>query len=340
MMLKEALEAPEVVASQLVDAASPWHIAEALAATPVRIALTVARGSSDHAAAYFASVAMSKLGIPVASLPMSVMTHQRARLKVEHSMALAFSQSGKSPDLVETMALLCGLGARSVAVVNETASPLAAACDSLLPVLAGQESSVAATKSYIGMLSRSAQLVAHWLKASSGDASLCDAINALPEALHDAGMLDWSHAVDVLAGVDRMLVIGRGAGLALALEAALKLKETSGIQAEAFSSAEVRHGPMELIDKGYPLLVFALPGPEQAGLLQFASDMRSRGATVLLAAPDGVERADLTVVAMTDPVLNAIPAALSFYVMAAQLAEARGRDPDQPRHLKKVTETH
>src|SRR5258705_267676 len=142
-------------------------------------------------------------------------------------------------------------------------------------------SRVAAIKSYIAMLSISAQLVAHWQK----DAELLGALNTLPEALERAGKLDWSKAVDELRGIERMIVIGRGLGLAIAQEAALKLKETSGIQAEAFSSAEVRHGPMELIDRDYPLLVFAPRGPEQAGLLQLAHDMRARGARALLAAP-------------------------------------------------------
>jgi glucosamine--fructose-6-phosphate aminotransferase (isomerizing) len=139
-------------------------------------------------------------------------------------------------------------------------------------------------------------------------------------------------------------VIGRGLGLAIAQEAALKLKETSGIQAEAFSSAEVRHGPMELINRDYPLLVFAPSGPEQAGLLQLVRDMRSRGANVLLAAPKDVldVPADLTLplVSTASPALDPIAAILSFYVMAADLAAARGRNPDAPRHLNKVTETH
>jgi glucosamine--fructose-6-phosphate aminotransferase (isomerizing) len=137
-----------------------------------------------------------------------------------------------------------------------------------------------------------------------------------------------------------MLVIGRGAGLAIAQEAALKLKETSGIQAEAFSSAEVQHGPMELIERDYPVLVFAPRGPEQAGLIQFAGAMRQRGARVLLAAPADVESATLALSCTADPALDPIAAILSFYVMAAHLAVARGRDPDTPLHLRKITETH
>jgi glucosamine--fructose-6-phosphate aminotransferase (isomerizing) len=335
-MLKEALASAETVAAQLKEPSHVEILAAKLAQQPRHVALTVARGSSDHAASYFASLTMSRLGVPVASLPMSVATLQQAPLQVRDQLALAFSQSGKSPDLVGTMEALRKAGALTVAAVNAPNSPLADACEFHLPLVAGPELSVAATKSYIAMLSISAQLVAHWQK----DDALLGALNTLPDALHAAGKLDWSKAVDELRGVERMIVIGRGLGLAIAQEAALKLKETSGIQAEAFSSAEVRHGPMELIDRDYPLLVFAPRGPEQAGLLQLARDMQARGARVLLAAPDDVAEASLPLAPTAHAALDPIAAILSFYVMAAGLAAARGRNPDAPRHLNKVTETH
>ncbi|HXZ08524.1 MAG TPA: SIS domain-containing protein [Paraburkholderia sp.] len=335
-MLNEALASADVVAQQLDDTSRVQALARKLAEEPRHVALTVARGSSDQAASYFASLTMSRLGVPVASLPMSVATLQQAPLKVQGQLAIAFSQSGKSPDLVGTMIALREAGALTVAAVNAPSSPLAEACEFHLPLVAGPELSVAATKSYIAMLSLSAQLVAHWQR----DDALLAALGTLPEVLHRAGTLDWSKAVDELRDVERMIVIGRGLGLAIAQEAALKLKETSGIQAEAFSSAEVRHGPMELIDRDYPLLVFAPRGPEQAGLIQLAHDMQARGARVLLAAPDDVAQASLPLVSTDHPALDPIAAILSFYVMAAGLAAARGRNPDTPRHLNKVTETH
>ncbi|BFG72265.1 SIS domain-containing protein [Paraburkholderia terrae] len=335
-MLKEALASADVVAAQLNDTSRVEALAARLAQEPRHVALTVARGSSDHAASYFASLTMSRVGLPVASLPMSVATLQQAPLQVRNQLALGFSQSGKSPDLVGTMQALREAGALTVAAVNVPGSPLEDACEFYLPLLAGPELSVAATKSYIAMLSVSAQLVAHWQK----DEALLDGLKSLPDALRRAGALDWSKAVDELRDAERMIVIGRGLGLAIAQEAALKLKETSGIQAEAFSSAEVRHGPMELIDRDYPLLVFAPRGPEQAGLLQLARDMQARGARVLLAAPDDVPEATLPLVSTAHAALDPIAAILSFYVMAAGLAAARGRNPDAPRHLMKVTETH
>lgn len=235
-----------------------------------------------------------------------------------------------------TIKALRDAGALTAAMVNVADSPLAVAAGTELPLLAGPELSVAATKSYIAMLAMSAQLVAFWQR----DAAFLDAVRALPDALERAGSLDWSKAVDELRDVKQMIVIGRGAGLAIAQEAALKLKETSGIQAEAFSSAEVRHGPMELIGRDYPLLVFAPRGPEQAGLIELARDMQKRGARVLLAAPADVADAVLPLVETADAALDPIGAILSFYVMAAGLAAARGRNPDEPRYLNKVTETH
>ncbi|WP_224042033.1 SIS domain-containing protein [Paraburkholderia unamae] len=334
-MLEEALAAPAVVAAQLADPSRVEALAALLTERAPQVALTVARGSSDHAASYFASLAMNWLGVPVASLPMSVATLRRAPLRVGGQLALAFSQSGRSPDLVGAMGALREAGALTVAAVNAPDSPLAAACEWQLPLAAGPELSVAATKSYVAMLALSAQLVAAW----SRERALNEALATLPAALHAACELDWHSAIDALCEADRMIVIGRGPGLAIAQEAALKLKETSGIQAEAFSGAEVRHGPMELIDRAYPLLVFAPRGPEQDGLLQLAHDMRERGARVLLAAPPAVAGANLPLLETGHEALDPIAAILPFYVMAAGLAAARGRNPDTPRHLNKVTQT-
>lgn len=336
-MLEEALSSYKAVDAQLQQLDPQMiEIAGRLNRQPPQVAMTVARGSSDHAANYFAYLTMQHVGIPVASLPMSVVTMQQAPLKVSGQAVFAFSQSGQSPDLVNSLRLLRKRGALSIAMVNAENSPLEAACEFSLPLCAGTESSVAATKSFIATLSASARLIAHWKQ----DAELLQAGLALPEGLRDAATQDWSLAVDVLRDCQRLMVIGRGAGFAIAQEAALKLKETSAIQAEAFSSAEVKHGPMALIDDNYPLLVFAPRGAEQAGLLSLAAEMRQRGARVLLAAPDDFSERDLTLSRAEHPALDPILAIQSFYVMAAGLAVARGMDPDQPRHLSKVTRTH
>lgn len=333
-MLEEALYAAEAVAAQHMYADEALAaLGRALAVERPSLALTVARGSSDHAANYFAYLAMQRLGVPVVSLPMSLVTLHRAPLAVKGQLAVALSQSGQSPDLIDTMKALGTAGARTAALVNKHQSPLAAACEWVVPLCAGDEKSVAATKSYITSLSAVARLVAHW----QADDALLAALANLPQRLTEATRQDWTPAVDALRDAERIMVVGRGLGFAVALEAALKFKETCAIQAEAFSGAEIKHGPMALIDDGYPLLIFAPRGPEQQGLIDLAEEMRGRGAKVLLAAPENIVSRDLTLALADDEALDPLLAIQSFYLMAARLSEARGLNPDVPRHLSKVT---
>lgn len=370
-MRLEALQAPEVTATLLArDDERYATLVGTLVREAPRALLTVARGSSDHAAHYMAYLMMARLGQLVTSLPMSVVTLYAGRLPCEGLVSVAFSQSGQSPDLLQPTQDFTRRGARTVAVVNDTASPLARASRWVLPLHAGAETSVAATKSFIAQLVAGARLVAEWERAQepaqeqdqepardrtqdlgqvpqrpdadpSGPAaaSLREALDRLPAALQQATAQDWSAALPVLAPAQRLMVIGRGPGLAVALEAALKFKETCGLQAEAYSGAEVRHGPMALVEAGYPLLVFAPRGPAQAGLLTLAEDLRARGARVLVAAPAGTGGAELPLVPTAHPDLDPIAAVQSFYLCVEALARARGRDPDAPPHLAKVTRT-
>jgi glucosamine--fructose-6-phosphate aminotransferase (isomerizing) len=308
---------------------------EVLRARPPAAILTVARGSSDHAAHFMAYLIMARLGKLVTSLPMSLVTLYQSNIESRGLLALAFSQSGQSPDLIGAMRFFHQSGALTGALVNDEASPLAKAAAHVFPLRAGEEKSVAATKSFIAQLAAGAQIVGAW----QADAAWQDALRELPAALHSATRNDWGTAVDVLADADRMFVIGRGTGLAVAMEAALKFKETCAIQAEAFSGAEVQHGPMALVGKGFPLLVFAPRGPAQAGLLAMAGQMRQRGARVLLAAPPGTPGAELPLITTGHADLDPVVAIQSFYVMVEALARARGHDPDRPRHLSKVTRT-
>ncbi|TWI56558.1 glutamine--fructose-6-phosphate transaminase [Pseudomonas duriflava] len=337
LMHEEAASARAAVVTQLQASESMIEaLAEQLRREPPAGALTVARGSSDHAASYFAYLAMQRLGIPVASLPMSLITLRKAPLQVNGYLALALSQSGRSPDLIDTMRALGERGALTAALVNAPDSPLASVCTQTVPLSAGEERSVAATKSFIATLSASARLIAHW----QADAALLEAGQRLPDDLQHAWELDWAPALDALKDAQRCMVVGRGLGMSIALEAALKFKETSVLQGEAFSGAEIKHGPMALIEDGYPLLIFAPRGPEQAGLLALADEMRQRGAHVLLAAPTSVPGHTLPLAEAGHPDLDPILAIQSFYRMAAALAEARGLNPDQPPHLQKVTCTH
>jgi len=335
-MLDEAREAPEAVARQLQQDRERWRaFGEGLRLQPPSSLLTIARGSSDHAAHYAAYLIMARLGRLVTSMPMSLVTLYQSELRCEGLASFAFSQSGQSPDLVGPTRYLRERGAVTCAFVNDPDSPLAQAAQWLFCLHAGPERSVAATKSFIAQLVAGARLVASW----QDDAALAAALEDLPRALQRAAQADWSPAVEALRQADRLFVVGRGLGLPVAMEAALKFKETCGIQAEAFSGAEIQHGPMALVEEGYPLLLFAPRGPAQAGLLELAAAMRERGARVLLAAPAGTPHANLVLAESALPELDPVCAIQSFYPMVEALARARGNDPDRPPHLKKVTKT-
>ena len=335
-MLDEAHEASGAVARLLAADGDVYaSLGAELRAAPPQSMLTIARGSSDHAAHYMAYLIMARLGRLVTSLPMSLITLYQSRLRCDGLVSFAFSQSGQSHDLVVPTRFFRDGGARTVAFVNDMTSPLADAAQWTFDLHAGVETSVAATKSYVAQLVAGARVVAAW----QGDSALQRALDGLLLALQRAAEQDWQRAIDTLVDADRLLVISRGLGLAVAMEAALKLKEVCGIQAEAFSGAELQHGPMALVDEGYPLLVFAPRGPAHAGLVALAADMQRRGARVLLAAPAATPGSVLPLVETDAEDLDPIAAIQSFYPMVEALARARGVDPNAPRHLAKVTLT-
>lgn len=337
LMLKEACSAGERVAFQLEQDADKYaELGRRLRSSTLNNVLTIARGSSDHASNYCAYLIMARLGRVVASLPMSLVTLYKSPLITRDTLTIAISQSGQSPDVVTPIRYFREGGATTVALVNDASSPLAENAEWCLPLHAGPELSVAATKSFICSLTASARLVGHW----QNDQALLDALKELPEQMQNVEHTNWSRALEVLTPARNIMVVGRGISFPVALEAGLKFKETCAIQAEAFSGAEIKHGPMALIDEGYPLLIFATRGPTQAGLIALAEEMRGRGAEVLLAAPADVPSRQLTLPTASTPDLDPILAIQAFYVMAAQLSSARGMNPDTPRHLNKVTKTH
>jgi len=196
---------------------------------------------------------------------------------------------------------------------------------------------VAATKSYLASLAAVLQLGASW----SQRPDLVDALARLPDALREAWHCDWSAACDGLVAARNLFVLGRGMGLGVAQEAALKFKETCGLHAEAYSSAEVKHGPMALVGPGFPVLILAQPDETEAGTVALAREFRARGAQVWLAARQAPADAGiaLPVADAPHPACAPLLLAQSFYRMANALSLARGYDPDRPPHLNKVTET-
>ncbi|MBC7988923.1 MAG: SIS domain-containing protein [Luteimonas sp.] len=331
-MFQEAADSAVVVARQFArNAAVVEQLGETLRRDPPPFVVTCARGSSDHAATYAKYLLETQLGIVTASASPSVGSVYVAKQNVRGALYLVISQSGKSPDLLRNAEAAREGRARVVALVNAEDSPLAQLADIVLPLSAGQERSVAATKSYIASLAGILQLVAYW----KNDAPMRDALQALPDSLHKAWNADWSSLTDGLEDVRNLFVLGRGLGLAPAQEAALKFKETCGLHAEAYSSAEVRHGPMALVGPGFPVLAFAQPDETEAGTLAMADEFRARGAQVWVAT----ERGDLPLVRAPHPACAPLLTIQSFYRAINALALRRGHNPDLPPHLNKVTET-
>ncbi len=335
-MAQETAEAPARVGDMLAanrDAVAA--LSAKLRQNPPRLLMTCARGSSDHAATYLQYLSLLKLGIPASSLPPSIASVYQAEVDLEGVLFVLISQSGQSPDLVAGAKWAASHGAHVVAMVNVADSPVAQAAHDVLPLMAGPEISVAATKSYLTALASAAQLVA----GISGDAGFAHAVDQLPKVLQAAARLDWSAAVDDLAESSSVFVAGRGPGLAAAFEMALKLKETSAMHAEAFSSAEIMHGPLGLLQPGMPVLLLGQNDQTLPGVKQLDASLRQKGARVYSAYEGAFGNGVLPVVPGVDPALAPLAAVQSFYSMASELAVRRGFDPDKPEHLKKVTET-
>jgi glucosamine--fructose-6-phosphate aminotransferase (isomerizing) len=334
-LYREAAQAAETVRLQIrTNTEQMVQLGERLRRLTPRAIVTCARGSSDHAATFAKYLIETRLGILTSSAAPSISSVYAAKADLRGTVMLAISQSGASPDLLATVANAKSAGAVIVALVNVENSPLAQAADYAIPLCAGSEQSVAATKSYIAALSAIIHLVAFW----SQEEELLDALAQAPAQLERAWQLDWCPALAPLRPAHDLYVVGRGLGLGVAQEAALKLKETCGLHAEALSAAELRHGPMALVQVGFPVLIFAQNDETHGGVEALATELAGRGAQILLAGASSPKSLVL-------PTENAHPAIQpmliiqSFYRMVNALSVARGFDPDRPPHLRKVTET-
>jgi len=332
----ELREAPEAVARQARELAPPLAqlVARLLQRSP-DFAVTCARGSSAHAAAFAKHAIERYLGIPVAPAAPNIATIYRRKLRLKNQLFLTISQSGLSDDLVETASAARAAGAVTAAIVNNPESPLASICEFVLPMAAGSELSVGATKTFVASLAAILRLTARWA-GREGISSACD---RLPGRLIQATDTDWSDALSLLASANSLVVIGRGPTLAIAREAALKLKETCSLHAEAFSGAEFRHGPIALVSSAYPILVLAPTDESASGFPDLVADLREKGASVIVADSGAKQPGRLPVVPPEQPEADAICLIQSFYGFLVRLAAQRGVDADHPRHLQKVTRT-
>jgi glucosamine--fructose-6-phosphate aminotransferase (isomerizing) len=331
----ELRQAPDVVRRQAVSLAQPLlELIGFLRKRQPQVVVTCARGSSAHAATFGKYLIERYLGVPVAEAAPSIVSVYRKDLRLDGQLFLAISQSGRSEDLIESASSAKASGALTAAIVNDTESPLAVACDLVLPMAAGPEVSVAATKTFVASLTALLDLVAVW----ADERAIKAALDRLPDRLASASELDWSKALGAQFSAGNLVILGRGPTLAIAREASLKLKEVCNIHAEAFSGAEFQHGPITLVSEDYPVLIFAVADAAGRNLTEVAADLCRKGASVLITGESGMGTR-LPTLAPDHPDTDTVCLVQSFYALAIHLARHRGINVDQPRHLRKITRT-
>lgn len=343
LMERETEESHVIILNQQNDSINILNdLTERLLKYPPHFVGTVARGSSDHAA-YFAKYAIeTQIQIVTASISPSIHSIYKSNLNYKNSLILGISQSGKSTDLIESIKYARKNGAITLSFINEPSSPLAEVSEYCIPLLAEKEHSIAATKSFIASLARIIQLVAHWSK----NKNLTIQLNELPSLL-----LNKNHhsqkIIKLLKNESNIFVIGRGFGFPIALETALKLKETCGIHAEAFSGAEVFHGPVELLYKNYPVIVFLQNDETLPSMIQLINKLNKLKTKVILITSqiilDKYSFSNKILIITTNysasPLCNSILSLHCLYPIIAELAKAKKRNPDVPNNLNKVTNT-
>jgi glucosamine--fructose-6-phosphate aminotransferase (isomerizing) len=346
VMEQEANTAPQVLSRQFAENRYVLReLCSRISCYPPTFAMTIARGSSDHAATFAKYLFETQMGLVTASAAPSVVTLYDSKLKLRNSLVVALSQSGQSPDLTEMLVGAREAGAITVAFVNQNESPLASAAEFVIPLWAGPEKAVAATKSYLAMLGSLIQFMSLYKQ----EPRLTQAFEQLPEYLTLAAKMDWSEALPYFQRQKNTLVVGRGFGFPIAQEAALKFKEVTQIHAEAFSGAEILHGPYALVERDFPLLMFGQRDAALPGLIDLAKRIRQLSARVLLAIPEHADnkqylKDDLASVILPlpralHPICDPLMGIQAFYVMLARLAHLRGLNPDEPQNLTKVTKT-
>ncbi len=336
-MYREAKEAPDYVRWQLDSNKGPIsELAADLRREKPTLIVICARGSSGNAAVYAKYLIETQLKIPVLLSSPSISSIYTAKQNyVGHVVFLAISQSGQSPDLLMATRSARDSGAKIISIVNDTKSPLANTSDVVIPICAGVEKSVAATKTFICTLSAIINLVAEWRQNDE----LLRELTTLPALLKTAYAKDWREGLNKLMNVTNLFVVSRGLALGVAQEAALKLKETCGIHAEAFSAAEIKHGPMAIVQKGFLVFIYSPQDQSQESINDMAVAFLERGAQVLSVGQHYQHALNLESTVTCSPPLRPLLFIQSFYKFANALSLARGYNPDSPPHLNKITET-
>ena len=352
IMEKEAREAPGVIEKQLLQNEGIWlTLAERLHKNPVPFAVTIARGSSDHAATFLKYLLEVKFGIPTVSAAPSVLTIYQKNLHLKGALVIGVSQSGQSPDIVEMMRSARQSGAITVAIVNKENSLLAETSEYVIPIRAGVEEAVAATKSYIGSLSAFLHFLAVYEKHLLKKQETFLALQALPDLMRETFSISWNDFSAKLFEVSssvrqNSIILGRGFGYPIAQESALKLKETCALHAESFSSAEFLHGPLGLIQEAFPVILYLQDDQTIKSSLMTAKRIKEAGGSVFVISPQDLVEPDPSISTQVfwlpksrHPLLDSVLGIAAFYPMVAKLSVLKGMNPDAPRLLKKVTET-
>jgi glucosamine--fructose-6-phosphate aminotransferase (isomerizing) len=342
-LYREIHEQPATLA-RLLSSARPAveRLARLIQQDDINHVIIAARGTSDNAGRYaqYALGANNRLTVSLATP--SLFTIYGRPPRVGKALVLGISQSGKSPDIVAVLAEARRQGAPTAAITNEPASELAQEADVVVELGAGVERAVAATKTYTAELMAIALLSA----VLSGDEGMGAALEAIPEVV--GATLESSGAIGVAAPryryMERCVVIGRGYNYATAYELALKLKELTYTIVEPYSSADFLHGPIALVENGFPVIVIAPSGIMQPEMVAFMEKVGQRQGEIIAISDDeatlGLARIGFRLPEKVDEWLSPIPAIVAGQLFAMHLAHTRDFDVDRPRGLTKVTETH
>jgi len=334
-MAAEMAEQPDRLAALVARWDGAVAQVRALAWPELAGSVIVARGSSDAAGAYGRYLLELVSRRPVSMAAPSLHTLYGADVDYRRFLAVAVSQSGRTPEILTTLQRMQAEGAAGLAITNDGSSPLARAAQATLALDAGEERAVPATKTVTATMMAFALIA-----AALGTAPFTrEQATALP-AWVAAALADPEPAEVLaaqLADATRLIVVGRGLLYSAALEAALKVRETTRITAEGFSAADLRHGPIAVVEPGYPVLALRAPGPAFADMADLVDDLRRRGADVALVSEE--EDAALPLPPGVPEALAPIVAVVRAQQLALALARRRGLDPDAPEGLAKVTVT-
>jgi glucosamine--fructose-6-phosphate aminotransferase (isomerizing) len=340
-MLQEIAEQPAALEKTIrEERGRVERLGAFLRARDVDLIVLVARGSSDNAALFGRYLLEITTGIPVSLSAPSVHTLYRAQLKMRRALVVGVSQSGEGEDINMVLERARDGGAYTLGITNEAASTMTGVVDETLLMHGGRETSVAATKTFTGQM-----MLFYMLAAALAESATAPRYEAIPElaALALEQQQYIRELVERYVFMENCVVVGRGLGYANAYELALKLMETCYVVAERFSSADFLHGPLAMVERHFPVIIFAPPGVMLDGIRELIERLRELRADTLVITgePEVAQKCTraITLPSEIDEFLAPIPYIIPGQLFAALLADAKGLDPDAPRSLSKVTRT-